>query len=251
MDATWRCLREHGYDGTTVRRLAARLECSVGHIYRLFPDKQELLLAVTQRVLEPVLAILKADAGFDRSLRLYHHCAMRDMEAYRLMFWLAASTGRRPAGSATDGDGSRVRGVEADGGNSTETGAEQGGVERDDGQVTVEAAAPAVPPEAAAMPALPRLVRDILDQWTRLLGDRELAQQCWSLLHGALMLGYGIPPVLNLLQRLAPSGAPSGPRQLMDADASPERAAGTAASDDPGATPSAASRHEYTGQPVG
>ncbi len=40
LDATEACLQEHGYDGTTIRRIAGRLECAVGTIYRHFTDKR-------------------------------------------------------------------------------------------------------------------------------------------------------------------------------------------------------------------
>lgn len=90
--ATARCLRESGYDATTIRRIAADLDCAVGSIYRYYKDKHELLSAVTQRALEPVAA-LSESAPVEDSARAYHAAAMSEPETYRLMFWLGGSRG--------------------------------------------------------------------------------------------------------------------------------------------------------------
>ena len=45
LDATETCLAELGYDGTTIRAIAKRLDCAVGTIYRYFRDKRSLLTA--------------------------------------------------------------------------------------------------------------------------------------------------------------------------------------------------------------
>ncbi len=94
LDATWCCLRDTGYDGTTIRRIASVLGCSVGSIYRYFKDKHELLLAVTQRLLVPARDLAEAASAFERSVRAYHEQAIAHTEAYRLMFWLTAARGK-------------------------------------------------------------------------------------------------------------------------------------------------------------
>lgn len=87
--ATAACFAEQGYDGTTIRRIARRLDCAVGSIYRYFSDKRALLTAVCERRF--TVAVEAAEAGdLDASARAYLAAAHDWPEAYRLMFWLAA-----------------------------------------------------------------------------------------------------------------------------------------------------------------
>jgi AcrR family transcriptional regulator len=89
LQATSRCLREFGYDATTIRKIAGLLGCAVGSIYRYFKDKRELLSTVSQQTLEPVAAMVGAGEGFEQSVKLYHQLVTHTPETYRLMFWLA------------------------------------------------------------------------------------------------------------------------------------------------------------------
>ncbi len=89
LDATERCLREAGYDGTTIRRIAGELDCAVGSIYRYFRDKRDLLYAVTQRMLEPALRLAEGKASLAESEQAYLVCAGQSPLMYRLMFWVA------------------------------------------------------------------------------------------------------------------------------------------------------------------
>lgn len=98
---TSRCLREYGYDATTIRKIASLLGCAVGSIYRYFRDKRELLSAVTQQMLEPVAVLIEAREPFERTARLYHELVTHSPETYSLMFWLAAIPGD-PAGREAD-----------------------------------------------------------------------------------------------------------------------------------------------------
>jgi len=107
LDATLATLREQGYDATTIRRIARRLDCAIGSIYRYFHDKRQLLLAVGERMLTPALDELKAGASFERGVYLYTQLAARDCEPYRLMFWLACET----SNGAMDEPGTRLPGV--------------------------------------------------------------------------------------------------------------------------------------------
>ena len=100
LQVTWECLREHGYDNTTIRRIAGTLGCAIGSIYRYFRDKRELLYTVTQRAMEPVVDRLEAGESFDDSVRTYARLAERENQVYRLMFWL---------GSAADIEGDSPR----------------------------------------------------------------------------------------------------------------------------------------------
>ncbi len=95
LDATAECLDEAGYDGTTIRMIARRLDCAVGSIYRYFTDKRELLDAVVQQRFEPVIEALEAGDDHETTADLYHQAATTRPEQYRLMFWLAA-VGRTP-----------------------------------------------------------------------------------------------------------------------------------------------------------
>jgi len=89
LQATSRCLREHGYDNTTIRRIASILDCAVGSIYRYYTDKRDLLIAVTQDRLEPVAVLAGTPGSFSASVKLYHDLVKQTPEMYRLMFWLA------------------------------------------------------------------------------------------------------------------------------------------------------------------
>lgn len=88
LETTARCLTEEGYDATTIRRIAAKLDCAVGSIYRYFRDKRDLLDVVAQSSLEPVALKVEAGAPVESSARQYHKIASSDLAMYRLMFWV-------------------------------------------------------------------------------------------------------------------------------------------------------------------
>ena len=90
LDATAACLAEMGYDGTTIRRIAKRLDCAVGSIYRYFDDKRALLAAVVQRRFEPVIERIEQGHPIDSVADFYALIAGEQSELYRLMFWLAS-----------------------------------------------------------------------------------------------------------------------------------------------------------------
>jgi AcrR family transcriptional regulator len=97
LQTTSRCLRDFGYDATTIRKIAGMLGCAVGSIYRYFTDKRELLSLVTQQTLEPVAAMAQAGGeSIEPSVRMYHQLVTHAPETYRLMFWLACP---EPAGA--------------------------------------------------------------------------------------------------------------------------------------------------------
>ena len=95
LDATAHCLDAEGYDGTTIRKIAKRLDCAVGSIYRYFTDKRELLDAVVQARFRPVVEALADGEGLEETTRQYVAIAVNRPEQYRLMFWLGA-VGRAP-----------------------------------------------------------------------------------------------------------------------------------------------------------
>lgn len=98
LDATEACLREQGYDGTTIRSIAGRLECAVGTIYRHFKDKRALLDAVTQRRFECVAERVEQRARIQETAALYLRTASEEPQQYRLMFWLASVGSREMPG---------------------------------------------------------------------------------------------------------------------------------------------------------
>ncbi len=90
LDATDQCLAQLGYDGTTIRRIAAQMNCAIGSIYRYFEDKRQLLEAVTQRRFEAVAARAEDGQPLEATVLAYAHQAADDAQAYRLMFWLGS-----------------------------------------------------------------------------------------------------------------------------------------------------------------
>lgn len=90
LDATQACLAEHGYDGTTIRRIAGALGCAVGSIYRYFKDKRELLIALGDREFHAVEQAMARGATLDESIGMYRRTADANAVLYRLMFWLSA-----------------------------------------------------------------------------------------------------------------------------------------------------------------
>lgn len=95
LDATAVVLRAHGYDGTTIRRIAEQLDCAVGSIYRYFRDKRELLDAVCQRRFDAVAQHAELGTPVARCASLYARTVADQPDLYRLMFWLA-SVGQGP-----------------------------------------------------------------------------------------------------------------------------------------------------------
>jgi len=96
LDATLACLTEHGYDGTTIRRIAAELGCAVGSIYRYFRDKRDLLVALADREFSAVERAHLDGAPIDATIALYRRVADEHGPLYRLMFWLAACDPKSP-----------------------------------------------------------------------------------------------------------------------------------------------------------
>ncbi len=160
LGATARCLREEGYDATTIRRIAGRLGCAVGSIYRYYTDKRELLGAVTQAALEPAAALVEAGGSVEDSAALYHQIAASQPAMYRLMFWITALCDR-----AVSGPGGAAAGGAAD------------GVSR-----------------------APRIVERIVAGWGRRLGDEAAARAAWVTLHGCVMLGIDAAASLGAMR---------------------------------------------------
>lgn len=96
LEATEACFVETGYDGTTIRAIAARLGCSVGSIYRYFADKNELLIACAERIFTPVLRDLEIGAPVEQSMRSYAEQVRRNDQMYRLVFFLVTHRGGVP-----------------------------------------------------------------------------------------------------------------------------------------------------------
>jgi AcrR family transcriptional regulator len=90
-------LTENGYDATTIRAIAKRLDCAVGSIYRYFSDKHTLVRHCGQQMIQPVLDGLETgDVTLGMSKRQYIAAARTNEELYRLMFWLVEGERRLP-----------------------------------------------------------------------------------------------------------------------------------------------------------
>ena len=96
LDATEAVLHEHGYDGTTIRRIASHLGCAVGSIYRYFTDKRALLDAVCQRRFDGIASHAELGSPLPQTCSMYVRVAHEQPELYRLMFWLASVGKRNP-----------------------------------------------------------------------------------------------------------------------------------------------------------
>ena len=166
LEATASCFERYGYDGTTIRRIAAQLNCAVGSIYRYFADKRDLLNAVCEQQMAVVTALLDSGGSFEQSMRRYVVQAQAAPQMYRLMFWSAC-------------------------------------VGRDHSEPVLGGAVPtAGDGRGPAAPALPGVVGEIVAGWSRRLGDRYVAQECWAMLHGSLMLGRSGEQIVQLVLQL-------------------------------------------------
>ncbi len=173
MQATAQCLRDHGYDKTTIRAIAKSLDCAVGSIYRYFKDKRELLFEVAQAAMAPAVQRLDDGGTLVDSAWLYFESASSDPALYRLMFWLAAMGD----GNGPTGEPLRLP----------------------------PRADLAGPLDVESQPSLgtrmPRVIRDLISHWTRLLGNHDLACQCWFMLHGAITLGLDPAHTIGQIER--------------------------------------------------
>ncbi|MEX2216859.1 MAG: TetR/AcrR family transcriptional regulator [Phycisphaeraceae bacterium] len=192
MSVTSRVLREEGYDATTIRRIAGRLDCAVGSIYRYFKDKRNLLIAVAEAALQPAVDHVEAGGSLEDSARIYHQLAAKDAALYQLTFWLAAVS--------DDGEGAPSR---------------QGGAESQRTPVVTLAAegrAPTAPPCRDGAPQygapLPAIARTLIEGWTRRMGDEALASQCWAVLHGCITLRLPLDQTLALVRSQMRHSAP-------------------------------------------
>jgi AcrR family transcriptional regulator len=181
MQATMACLTQDGYDATTIRRIAARLDCAVGSIYRYYTDKHELLSVVTQQALAPVVIALEAGESFHHSIWHYHRIVSQHPETYRLMFWLACHDRQSPVASgphappiASDSDAPRP----AD------------GARFDTSRV-------------------PLVVNRIIKGWAKQLDSFNDASYVWTVLHGMVLLGGTIQDVYDAIAPRLPESITS------------------------------------------
>ncbi len=75
LEATAQVLREDGFDKASTNRIAKRAGVSVGSLYQYFPNKEALVMAVTKRHAEEIVALLArttvdlADAPIEQGVR--------------------------------------------------------------------------------------------------------------------------------------------------------------------------------------
>ncbi len=175
---TSQCLAEQGFESTTIRQIAKRLDCAVGSIYRYFNDKHDLLFAVAQQILEPVVDLQEQDASLEETVRCYVSAATTHAQTYRLMFWLAMAEQSRTAENATN--------------------APPRDVSRPGDPEALES------PEAMKRArALPPVIENIIGNWRTSLGSAAAAESCWAMLHGWLTLQMSPEPIVSAVLREA------------------------------------------------
>ena len=69
LEATRRCLTRKGYEGTTVRDIAAEAGVAIGTLYNYFASKEDLIEALSEHVLGADLTTLGTDADLIALLR--------------------------------------------------------------------------------------------------------------------------------------------------------------------------------------
>lgn len=72
IEATLRCLREHGHEGVSVRRISAAAGVSVGLINHHFPGKASLVAAAYESLSVSLLASIRAHAGSGTARQQLH-----------------------------------------------------------------------------------------------------------------------------------------------------------------------------------
>lgn len=188
LQATARCLRDYGYDATTIRKIAGLLGCAVGSIYRYFTDKRELLSIVTQQTLDPVAAMAQMQSpsgeGVEPSVRMYHQVASHMPETYRLMFWLTCSE----------------RGIAPAPGNF-----------------------PGRPAPSGATSKLPDVVQQIVDGWATRI-DAASARKIWAVLHGYVLMGRNAEETLAAARPIWESAGKPAATRTAAADEVPAQA---------------------------
>ncbi len=108
LDAAGQCFRDHGFHGCSMAQIAAQSGMSVGHIYRYFAGKDEIIEAIVQRKLDGVtsrFAELERTPGNLYQALLaeveFGVAVASDPEHAALMVEIRAEAGRNPATAAT------------------------------------------------------------------------------------------------------------------------------------------------------
>lgn len=174
----------------------------MGSIYRYFEDKRELLYAVTEQRLEPVVAMLDAGATFESSVKAYIRRANDDGEAYRMMFWLAAVIDRANKDQA-DSDVADDAGWNAD--SPATFHLDDYEADHSDPQPQAHRMAGAF---AQSTSPLPQVIERIIEGWGKVLGDQGVARACWAMLHGSMMLGLPADQIVQASLAYAAQASP-------------------------------------------
>jgi AcrR family transcriptional regulator len=108
LDAAGQCFRNHGFHGCSMAQIAAQSGMSVGHIYRYFGGKDEIIEAIVQRKLDEVtsrfLELEQAPGNLYQALidEVEHGVATAaDPEHAALMVEIRAEAGRNPETAMT------------------------------------------------------------------------------------------------------------------------------------------------------
>ncbi len=93
LEAATHVFVHEGYEKTSIRSIAERIEYSAGTIYNYFKDKNEILFAIHEQAFEKFLAVLSSVSDVENPLErirqmgyLYLKFVFENQELYDLMF---------------------------------------------------------------------------------------------------------------------------------------------------------------------
>lgn len=99
------CFVEHGYHGTTIRVLAARVGLSVPGLYHYYPTKHAIMVAIMQRAMKDLFArsqdaLAEAGDSIEEQLRLHVECLVLFHAHRSALAFIASSEIRSLEGEA-------------------------------------------------------------------------------------------------------------------------------------------------------
>lgn len=74
LDATARLIAEHGYESVTTNQIATEAQTSIGSLYQFFPNKDVILMALSERYLSELRAIMGEQFRADEQMTPFEQC---------------------------------------------------------------------------------------------------------------------------------------------------------------------------------
>ena len=99
LDAGLACFAERGFDGTSIRAIAARAGLSLGLLYHYFPSKEALLHELMQRsggLIQAVFVEVAAEPDAQRRLESLVRVSIRSMRDHLPFYQLSAKMRAQP-----------------------------------------------------------------------------------------------------------------------------------------------------------